>query len=222
MAFRNRARRNRQHSSKQRETRRSRIAKLMSRTPRVEPLEDRRLLAVDFIPGPLSAPITNRADVGIGLTGPAPIEPTIVVNANDPGNVVASSHSIARISTDAGVTFQPNVTFTNPPGATMNRGDTDMVFDSQGRLFRSNLASGTNSGFGISVNEINNTTGANISSTNLSNANDDKEFITADQHPNSPFRDNLNWYGPVLELGAETSSFHVRWIKASRGQRPST
>ena len=183
--------RGRKQRDKKRRSKRSVLARLASRRPQVETLEDRRLLAVDFTPGPLAAPSTNRIDTALGLTGSAPVEPTIVVSATDPGNVVASSHSQARISTNAGVTFATTVNFTNPPGATTNRGDTDMVFDSQGRLFWSNLASGTNSGFGISVNEINATTGANISATNLSNANDDKEFITADQNPNSPFRDNL-------------------------------
>ena len=46
MMFRKRNRRDRQQGSKQRETRRRRLTRLMSRTPRVESLEARRLLAV--------------------------------------------------------------------------------------------------------------------------------------------------------------------------------
>ncbi len=190
MIFGKRTRRDNQQARRARETRRRRLANLMSRTPRMETLEDRRLLAIDFVAGPLAAPLTNQADVGLGTTGGfAPIEPTVVINPTDPANVAVSSHTGVRLTTDGGSNFSATSLFANPAGTDTFNGDTDLIFDSQGRLFWSNLAGV--GGMGISVNETNPVTGANISNTLVSNAADDKEFITADQNPNSPFRDNL-------------------------------
>ena len=156
---------------------------------RFDPLENRRLLAVDFVAGPLTIP-TNRPDVGLGtISGFAPVEPTIVVNPSDPANLAVSSHNRVLLSTDAGGTFNGPFAFTNPAGTTNTSGDTDLIFDSQGRLFWANLA-GIGAG-GVSANEIDPVTGANVSTANVRSNGDDKEFITADQNPSSPFRDNL-------------------------------
>ncbi|MEX0677825.1 MAG: sialidase family protein, partial [Pirellulales bacterium] len=156
---------------------------------RMEPLEDRTLLTIDFLAGVYTTP-TNRLDVGLGtISGFAPVEPTIVVNPADPGNLAVSSHTRLRLSTNAGGSFTGTFAFTNPPGTTDTGGDTDTIFDSQGRLFWSNLA-GIGAG-GVSVNEVNPVTGANISTVNVRSNGDDKEFITADQNPLSPFQDNL-------------------------------
>ena len=120
---------------------------------RMELLEERALLAIDFIAGPLTSP-TNRADVGLGaISGFAPVEPTVVVSPFDPGNLVVSSHNRVRLSNNAGGTFTGTFAFTNPAGTTDTGGDTDLIYDSQGRLYWSNLA-GIGAG-GVSVNEIN-------------------------------------------------------------------
>ena len=112
-----------------------------------------------------------------------------MVNPADPANLAVSSHNSVFLSPDAGGTFNGTFAFTNPAGTMSTGGDTDLIFDSQGRLFWSNLA-GTGS-LGVSVNEIDPVTGANISTTNVRSNGDDKEFITADQSATSPFQDNL-------------------------------
>ncbi len=150
-----------------------------------EVLERRRILSVVFSPGPLATP-TNRVDLPLGtFAGFVPIEPMIRVNPSDPANVVPSSHAGARISTTGGGTFGNTFFFANPPGTNTFNGDTDMAFDSQGRLYWANLA-GTNT-MGISVSRISPQTGASFSTVNVSNNADDKPFIATDATPGSPF-----------------------------------
>jgi len=106
----------------------------------VEPLEERRLLTVSFNAGPFAAP-ANQPDVGVGTFGGwTPVEPTIVVSPADPGNVAVSSHGGLRLSNNAGGTFSATTAFVDPVGTTSTKGDTDLIFDSQGRLFWSNLS----------------------------------------------------------------------------------
>ncbi|HID77390.1 MAG TPA: exo-alpha-sialidase, partial [Planctomycetaceae bacterium] len=169
---------------------------------RFEPLEQRMLLAIDFTAGPLAAP-TNNADVALGpISGFAPVEPTVVVNPVDPANLAVSSHEGLRVSTNAGGTFSA---VTNFPPATAQGGDADLIFDSQGRLFWSNIAGPTAGAPDITVARMNPTTGALIASAVVQNdpgAFDDKEFITADQFPASPHTDNL--YVVWTKFGATT------------------
>jgi hypothetical protein len=131
-------------------------------------------MAVNFVAGVLTTP-TNRMDIGLGsISNFSPIEPTVVVNPADPANLAVSSHNGVLLSTNAGGNFSNVFNFTNPPGTDTFNGDTDLIFDSQGRLFWSNLAGiGT---MGVSVNEIDPVTGANISTTNVRSNGDDKEF----------------------------------------------
>ena len=164
----------------------------LSRRPsfRLEPIESRLLLSVDFFAATPVAPAVNFADRALGtLGGFVPIEPMVSVNDQDPGNIIATSHIGMRISTDDGQVFAATTNFGNPPGTNVFNGDTDTTFDSTGRLFWVNMA-GTGTA-GISVNEINPTTGAVISRAVVSNNNDDKPMIVADANPDSPFRDNL-------------------------------
>jgi Ca2+-binding RTX toxin-like protein len=158
--------------------------------PLLEPLESRLLLSVDFFAATPVAPAVNFADRPLGTMGGfVPIEPMVSVNDQDPGNIITTSHIGMRISTDHGQIFAATNTFGNPPGTNVFNGDTDTTFDSTGRLFWVNMA-GTGTA-GISVNEINPTTGAVISRASVSNNNDDKPMIVTDANPDSPFRDNL-------------------------------
>src|SRR5262249_26476486 len=80
--------------------------------------------------------------------------------------------------------------FVSPPGSDRFAGDTDLKFDGQGRLFWSNLA-GSGGNRGLSMSQINPTTGANITSTRISNTTDDKAFLAIDTNPDSPFLNTI-------------------------------
>ena len=176
-------------SRRGRPARQPKLRRDLGRQLRVESLEERQMLAVDFSAGVLTTP-TNRTDIGLGtISGFSPVEPTIVVSPADPANLAVGSHNRINLSNDAGGSFSGPFAFTNPAGTTTTGGDIDLVYDSQGRLFFANLA-GIGS-LGVSVNEVNPTTGATISVANVRSNGDDKEFITADQNPGSPFQDNL-------------------------------
>ena len=113
---------------------------LRARLLRLEPLEDRYLLSVDFNTGALLPPLVNRVDVGLGtLGGFSPIEPALSINDRDPGNVAVTSAYRAAIDEQCGRHVHGNHHIPQCPGQTGNSGDTDTTYDSQGRLFWSNL-----------------------------------------------------------------------------------
>ena len=124
----------------------------------VEPLEDRNLLAIDFVAGPLQAPLINQPDRALGITSNV-TEPAVTINNTDPGNLAISNQSNLILTTDAGATFTAPVNFNNLlPAGSVSNGDTDTAFDSQGRLFWTNLvrpAAGRN----VGITQINPTTG---------------------------------------------------------------
>src|SRR5205823_9467223 len=104
-----------------------------------------------------------------------------------------------------------NVGFVVPAGFTTQGGDTGMAFDAVGRLYWVNLAgTGTT---GISVSRINPTTGAAITSVNVSNGpSDDKAFIAADATATSPFANNV--YVVWTRFAASTEV----WLSRSTNQ----
>ena len=125
-------------------------------------------------------------------------EPLVRVNPTDPTNVVITSHRGIITSTDTGQSWSGVTTFPTIGG---NSGDTGMTFDSQGRLFWTNLGTPMNSGRIIQWTRSNPVTGAQIGGTvDINNAigdpvaaanrNEDKEFIVADEYLSSPFTDN--------------------------------
>jgi hypothetical protein len=147
----------------------------------------------------------NRPDVPLGAIsgnfGESPIEPMLVVNSTEPGNIAVSSEEGLRLTTNAGASFSSPVLFKPPPGAT--RGDdTDLQFDGQGRLFWSNRVGA--SGSGVAVSQIDPATGASIRSTLVSRgSNDDKPFMAIDTNPASPFFNNI--YVVWSRIGGGTS-----------------
>jgi hypothetical protein len=149
-------------------------------------LEDRTLLTVQFTPGPYVTP-ANRPDVPLGVISPngfRPIEPMVAVNSADPGNLAVSSHNGIRVSGNAGSSFTSATGFVP---FVSSGGDTDVKFDSQGRLFWSNLTP-----TGIFVDQTSPVTGANITSNRVtSTGNDDKDFMAIDTNPASPFFNNI-------------------------------
>ena len=152
----------------------------------LESLEDRTLLTIQFTAGPYVAP-ASRLDLPLGTMGPAlPIEPMLAVNSREPANIAVSSQTGVRVSTNAGATFGSQVLFRPPAGSNAVGGDTELQFDGDGRLFWSNLAGSR--ALGVSVSQIDPTTGASITSTRVSNGpNDDKPLMAIDTNPGSPF-----------------------------------
>src|SRR5437867_7609041 len=100
-----------------------------------ESLEARRLLATVTYVANHTTP-GNLTDIALNLQGGgSPIEPAIAINRTNPVNLVPTSHSVMRISTNGGNTFAANTTFPNPTGTNTSNGDTDVAFDSDGRLY---------------------------------------------------------------------------------------
>jgi hypothetical protein len=109
--------------------------------PRLEGLETRILPAISFTPGPYTVPAINPEQARGIISTLFPREPQIAVNPTDADNLVLSSQGGLEVSTDGGATYNVQVFFPNSNG-----GDTSIVFDSQGRLFWSNLAGNYYSG----------------------------------------------------------------------------
>ncbi len=149
------------------------------------------------------------SDVPVGLGGNEPH--AAVVNPLNPHNVVVSQGGQLRISTDFGATFPTLVNAVLPPGLPAGYGidgDDVIAFDAQGRLFWSYLivldVNGNNQielptdDISVAVQQVNPTTGARIGNAvdvTPGNHSDDKEWITADANPASPFANNiyLHW-----------------------------
>lgn len=151
-------------------------------------------------PGPRGPmPGGTNPDVPLGNVGGFRFdEPLVRVNPTDPTNVVITSHRGLITSTNTGQSWSG---VTNYPTIGSNAGDTGMAFDSQGRLFWTNLGTPAGSGRIIEWTRSNPTTGAQIGATvdintavgdpvAAANRGEDKEFIVADEYPGSPFTDN--------------------------------
>jgi hypothetical protein len=188
----------------------------------VEQLEDRRLMAVNFLVGAAQAPAINQPDIGLGVVSVNSNfdEMLVRVNPTDPGNVIVSSHDGLRVSRNAGGTFDARDNFPNLAGGG-NNGDTGMAFDSQGRLFWANLTT-VNDG-DLQVTQVNPTNGTQIGATvNIQTASgdalagfDDKEFLAADRYPGSVFTDNL--YTVWTKFGATTEVYFSRSTNQGAG-----
>jgi hypothetical protein len=174
------------------------------RRPEAECLEARTLLTVQFTPNSYVLP-TNRPEVPLGTIsgnfGGSPIEPMLVINHTDPGNIAVSSEEGVRLTTSAGAAFSRPVFFKPPSGASSGD-DTGIQFDGQGRLFWCNRVGA--SGSGIAVSQIDPATGASIRSTLVTRgSNDDAPFMAIDTNPASPFFNNI--YVVWSRIGGGTS-----------------
>ncbi len=142
-------------------------------------------------------------NLAVGLGGN---EPTIVVNPQNPNNVIVGRFQLA-ISNDGGNTFP--VISANPPlpaGHTGFGADDSLAFDSQGRLFWTYLTRApAPNGLNVVSQQVNPTTGAFVGTPAIiASGNQDKEWIAADSNPASAFRDNLYvvWSDLSLSGGA--------------------
>ena len=116
------------------------------RAPRVEPLENRLFLTALFTAGPGVAP-ANRPDIPLGITS-GTTEIAMEINPLDPANIAVANQGQLVVTTDAGANLSGvlgfGASFLGGTHFPSGNGDPDLAFDSQGRLFYTNLASGNN------------------------------------------------------------------------------
>jgi hypothetical protein len=174
----------------------------------VEYLEDRSLPSVQFTPAAYATP-PHLSQVPLSSIGnAAPVEPALSVNPADPTQLAVSSQEGIRVSTNAGGGFTGTSYY-----PTAGSGDTTTAYDSAGRLFWVSLSS-----VGISITQVNPTTGAIVPNTTFTvdnhGSHDDKPFMCIDTSPTSPYRDSIyvvwTWFGGV-------SGTQV-WVAHSRDQ----
>src|SRR5262245_54638112 len=149
--------------------------------PTLEPLEARELLTA--FPPPVNTPDRPLGMNAIAAPRTSP-EPLVAVSPSDPNKLVVSTHNELRTSTNLGGSFQ--ATPTTFPRTSLS--DTAMAYDSQGRLFWTNIVF-TSTGETLGITQVNPSTGALIPNTTFTIDNsgiDDKPFLSGD-----PTSDNL-------------------------------
>ncbi len=151
---------------------------------RVEPLEDRRLLA---------------AGGNEQLTGLLGFETAVAVDPNNPSVVAVAQFRTVSISRDGGLTFPTTVNVNAPNGYAGSGGDPTLSFDSSGNLYFGYLASNpapANANFtlGVFAAVINPQTGVILRNSTVAletnTTQHDKEWIAADAWQDSPFQNN--------------------------------
>jgi hypothetical protein len=173
-------------------------------------------------------PATNRTDLAPGDTQDGPIEPLISINPLDPGNLAVSSQNGLQVTGNVSANSNGPETFTTPTtiyplaaGYASTSGDTATAYDAVGRLFWANLQNPTGGGArDVVVGQVNPVTGAFIGNPvaiphPAGFANADKEFIAADNNPNSPFANNL--YVSLEYFNSTDNQFEV-FISRSTNQ----
>ena len=122
-----------------RKQRRLRGLRTRTRTIRMESLEPRHLLAVQFLAGDGLLPLLNRVDLEVGPQR-SNTEIQIDINQTDPRNVVSSNQGSLNVSVNSGGDFGGTRTFDDMLSSGQSSGgDPDVVFDADGRLFWTNL-----------------------------------------------------------------------------------
>lgn len=197
---------------------------------RCEQLEDRTLLSVVYMPGPLAAPAVNRNDLMLGqFGGIPPIEPALTVNPTDPANIALSSQVGLRLTNDAVGTLSPQPMLFPAPQGTRRDGDTSTAFDADGNLFWSNLAiflppqAGRRDVAAVQVDPHTGRMGPAFLVPNPQGRVNDKEFLAADANlfGRSRFRNNL--YVAFSQFNPTTKQFELFFSRstppAPRGNR---
>ena len=105
-----------------------------TRDRRLEQLEDRVLLAVDFVPAALGNTQPNREDRALGLDT-SNTEPAIALNQNDPGAIAIANGDSLVVSANAGTDFNFAGSFGGllRPGHTAD-GSSDLIYTLDGEL----------------------------------------------------------------------------------------
>ena len=148
---------NKRQLNSKRHTRRVTASRRKKRQNQFETLEARQLLAVDFVPSPLSVNALNRPDQPLGLSDPS-TQPSIALNSRDPG-VLAVTNGLDLVqTTNAGTTFNPSGNFQALVGSSSTAvGGSDLVYTSEGELRWASLktdAAGTRS-IGVTFSDTN-------------------------------------------------------------------
>lgn len=165
-------------------------------------MDKRYLILLAFVValGLLTRSVSGQQELNLNA-----FEPIIAVDPNNPMHLAVATYLRVRVSTDGGLTFQPTVMMTAPPGySTASGGDPTLAYDSQGRLFFSFLlVEFAVGGFDVFIAQLDPTTGAvlpgypiNLSAgAGVPNDNvihsHDKEWIAIDHYVGSPHQDNI-------------------------------
>lgn len=127
----------RQPSNKRRKdlrNKRRKISPSLGGSERFEKLEDRNLLAVDFVPLPLGGTSVNRVDQALGLSAPA-TQPAIALDASDPGILAVANESELVLSNNAGNSFNAAGNFQSLLGGSATAGgSSELVYTADGEL----------------------------------------------------------------------------------------
>lgn len=183
-------------------------------------------------PGKMTAPLVDQR---ITFSGN---EPQIAVDPTNPQRMAISRFSSVALSNNGGATFPTVVNAVVPAGFNLGfGGDAVPVYDSQGRLFLSFLATdNTTGGVDVFIQPINHATGTVIgTAVNVSaqaglaaatGSNNDKEWLAVDRFVGSPFRDRLymiwtDFGGPNVTVNVSFSSNNgVTWSPAQTLNTP--
>jgi uncharacterized repeat protein (TIGR01451 family) len=206
--------------------------------PTLEPLEDRTLLAVRFLPGPLAAGTVSPAQTfgGVDPNGyftsqNTLTEPQVKIDVSDPTRIFVGSQWAWTVSTNSGGTFQP-VTYpdwiTPSSGTSYNSdGDVGAAYDGQGNLYVTtilNQAAPTSSDeVGIGVFQLDPATAADlagypvdVAAGTSGAASDDKPFVAVDPR-------NGNLYAAWAQYYPGLNAFKILVAYSTdQGQRWST
>ncbi len=163
-----------------------------------ERLEERTLLSVDFLPGPLAAGRVSRP-VSLGDSGLSSVnvEPQVVVDPGHPNRLLLGTQFAWKTSVNNGASFTR--TRETP---FYSDGDITSVYDSKGRLFYVNILDGTLNPItpgppdesGIAVTRLDSITGAALDKghyvdnvTTSDSLSDDKPSLAVDRRTDDLF-----------------------------------
>lgn len=168
------------------------------------------------VASPVAALSPAAGDIALGGGN----EPTVAVDPTNPMRVAYADLWQLRVSTDGGATWQPPVAPKFPPGYVPS-GDPSIAFDSQGRLFLASLTILFDLGtfdtdqWDLVINQCDPTTGEVLPGYPVLVTTDsegligpDKEWLTVDATPGSPFADRL--YMTWTHFGASDA-----WIRTA-------
>jgi hypothetical protein len=166
----------------------------------IESLEVRQLLAVQFNIAAGSAP-PGRTDIATGMAN-GNTETAIAIDRSDPIQLAISNQGALLTTQDFGANFNGPLGYggiINGTGLPGVGGDPDLTFDSQGRLFWTNLAQNGTPPRSVAIAEINpaNATqqaGTNVAFVPWNNGNSfDKQSMAADDDVSgtSPYADRI-------------------------------
>ena len=175
--------------------------------------EDPRLYAVPGQPTP--ANLAPGTDIGLGGTN----EPALAIDPGNPLRLAYASAIQLRVSVDGGASFAPDV-WAQVPANHNWAGDSQVAYDSQGRLFWVYIGFSAGGGTDLLLARCDPTSGqilpgypisitesAGLNRPGASGLFHDKEWLAIDTWPASPYRDRIHiaW----VEIPVDGSPRHI-------------